>query len=122
MSAVRAALFRPLPFNFRPLLLIRPPIKFKSCPIKNSCTNVPLPRKLRLFVKEKMSKIPVSEAAVERYFSAHKRIHTPMWASLHDEIVDDLLYIRYNHQSKYGKIYQYSDIESDANLDLIEFE
>ena len=32
MSAVRAALFRQLPFNFRPLLIIRQPIKFKkSC-------------------------------------------------------------------------------------------
>ena len=87
-----------------------------------SGTDVPLPRKLRLFVKEKMSKIVVSEAAAERCFSAHKRIHTPMRASLHDEIVDDLLYIRYNHQSKYGKIYENSDIESDANLDLTEFE
>ena len=45
-----------------------------------------------------------------------------MRASLHGEIVDDLLYIRYNHQSKYGKIYENSDIESDANLDLTEFE
>ena len=58
MSAVCAALFRPLPFNFRRLLLIRPPIKFNQI----------------------------------------------------------------NHQSKYGKIYENSDIESDANLDLIEFE
>ena len=87
-----------------------------------SGTVVPLPRKLRLFVKEKMTKIPVSEAAVERCFSAHKRIHTPMRASLNDEIVDDLLYIRYNRQSKHGKICENSDIESDANLDLIEFE
>ena len=39
-----------------------------------SGTDVPLHRKLRLFVKEKMSKIPVSEAAMERCFNAHKRI------------------------------------------------
>ena len=64
----------------------------------------------------------MNEATVERCFSAHKRIHTPMRASLHDESVNDLLSIRYNHQSKYGKIYENSDIESDANLYLIELE
>ena len=45
-----------------------------------------------------------------------------MRASLHDEIVDDLLYIRYNHQSNDETIYENFDIESDADLDLIEFE
>ena len=56
-----------------------------------------------------------------KHASALINAHTPMRASLHDESVDDLLYIRYNHQSKYGKC-ENSDIESDANLDLIEFE
>jgi hypothetical protein len=43
----------------------------------------------------------VSEAAVERCFSVHKFIHSPLRASMSDELVDDILFIRYNHSYKY---------------------
>lgn len=59
------------------------------------------PRRLRLFLDHKVKSIAVSEAAVERCFNIHKLIHTPMRSSISDELVDDILFIRYNHSHKY---------------------
>lgn len=55
-----------------------------------------IPRRLDAFLKYKIPGISVSEAAVERCFSKHKRIHSEVRASLHASTVDDLLFIRYN--------------------------
>lgn len=74
--------------------------------------NAEIPRRLRLFIEHRMRCIPVSEAAVERCFSSHKMVHSSLRAALTDDIVDDLLYIRYNHKWKYGDLfYEVSDVE-----------
>lgn len=59
--------------------------------------NVELPKGLLWFKKYKIPGIIVSEAAVERCFSIHKRIHTPIRASLSSDTVENILFIRYNH-------------------------
>lgn len=66
--------------------------------------NVDIPWKLKLFIKFKIPGIAISEASVERCFSVHKRIHSSFRASLSNDIVEDLLFIRYNQtflQSEY---------------------
>ena len=85
--------------------------------------DTPVPRKLEMFIKFKLNKISTSEAAVERCFSFHKLIHSPMRASLSDEIVDKLLFIRYNHIIKYPGFVTFDKSEDDAALnELEEFE
>ena len=85
--------------------------------------DTPVPRKLEMFIKFKLNKISTSEAAVERCFSSHKLIHSPMRASLSDEIVDKLLFIRYNHIIKYPGFVTFDKPEDDAALnELEEFE
>ena len=59
--------------------------------------NVEISRKLQFFMKYCAEGIAVSEASVERCFSVHRRIHSPMRASLDSSIVEDILFIRYNH-------------------------
>ena len=46
--------------------------------------------------------IPVSEAAVERCFNIHKRVHSAYRASLSDSIVEDILFLRYNSNDLFG--------------------
>lgn len=55
-------------------------------------------RRLKLFHEEKLKCISISEAAVERCFSIHKLIHSPLRAKLTDDIVEDILFIRYNYE------------------------
>ena len=52
--------------------------------------------RLASFQKRILDRILLSEAQVERVFSRHKAIHTTMWASLSPDIVENVLYIRYN--------------------------
>jgi hypothetical protein len=61
-----------------------------------------VPRRLQLFIEHKVNSITVSEAAVERCFSVHKLIHSPMRSSISDDLVDDILFIHYNHSYKYN--------------------
>ena len=61
------------------------------------CGTRRIPRKFELFYKYKLPRIAVSEASVERCFGIHKRIHTPLRASLTNDIVEDILFIRYNY-------------------------
>ena len=74
---------------------------------------VPLPRLLGLFYKEKLKRIAVSEAAVERCFYKHKLIHCPMKAAMKDDIVEDCLFIRYNYSLHFGEIFEDSKIEDN---------
>ena len=43
-----------------------------------------------------LSKFSVSEAEVERVFARHKAVHTNMRARLQNELVEQMLFIRYN--------------------------
>ena len=47
-----------------------------------------VPQKLDFCLGFKQSRIATSEAAVERSFGVHKLIHSPMGASLSNEIVE----------------------------------
>ena len=51
---------------------------------------------LRKFVDKIVKKIMLSEAEVERVFSRHKSIHTKLRAQLSPEIVEKMLFVRYN--------------------------
>ena len=85
--------------------------------------DTPVPRKPEMFIKFKLNKISTTEAAVERCFSSLKLIHSPMRASLSDEIVDKLLFIQYNHIIKYPGFVTFDKSEDDAALnELEEFE
>lgn len=77
-------------------------------------SNPVLSRRLKLFLNEKIKSIAISEASVERCFSAHKLIHTPLRASLTDDLVEDILYIRYNTK-------MFENVEIDEQ-DLLEIE
>ena len=63
-----------------------------------------MPRRLRLFIDHRLCSITSSEAAVERCFSMHKMVHSRVRANLSDEIVNDVLFIRYNKQLKYSAL------------------
>ena len=52
--------------------------------------------RLASFQKIILDRILQSEAQVERVFSRHKAIHTTMRANLSPDIVEKVLYIRYN--------------------------
>lgn len=71
-------------------------------------------KRLKLFHEEKLKCIAISEAAVERCFSIHKLIHTPLRNRHSDDIVEDILFIRYNH-----KVVETIDIDEK---DIDEFE
>ena len=64
-------------------------------------TSATVPRRLKLFLDHKLQQFTVSEAAVERCFSVHKSIHTPLRASLSKDMVDHILFVRYNVNWKY---------------------
>ena len=68
-----------------------------------------VPRRLELFVNNKITKIAVSEAAVERCFSLHKLVHSALRSSLSNELVIDILFIRYNYLWYYGDIFDSKD-------------
>lgn len=70
-------------------------------------------RKLKLFHTEKLKSIAISEASVERCFSQHKLIHTPLRASIKDDLVEDILYIRYN-----TKVIQNNNISDEDQLEI----
>ena len=69
--------------------------------------NATVPRRLRLFIDHKIKGVAVSEAAVERCFSVHKLVHSSLRASLTDEIVNDILFIRYNIKFVHQHIVQH---------------
>ncbi len=52
--------------------------------------------KLGKFEKFVLARILVSEAQVERVFSRHKSTHTKMRSNLANELVEKILYVRYN--------------------------
>ena len=54
--------------------------------------------KLKMFEEQILNKIAVSEASVERLFSRHKQIHSPLRASLGNDLVTDCLLIRMSRQ------------------------
>jgi hypothetical protein len=80
------------------------------------------PRRLRLFVEHKIPTIAVSEASVERCFSMHKQIHTPLRSSLSDDLVQDILYIRYNHTHLFPNVFTIRKTECDDEDDMEPFE
>lgn len=77
----------------------------------------PVPRRLRIFMEHKLPKIAVSEAAVERCFSRHKIIHSKYRASLTDDVVNDILFIRYNVSWMFPDYN--NDISEDQENDLL---
>ena len=54
--------------------------------------------KLKVFEEQILNKIAVSEASVERLFSRRKQIHSPLRASLGNDLVTDCLLIRISRQ------------------------
>ena len=67
--------------------------------------------KLKLFEEQILNKIAVSEASVERLFSRHKQIHSPLRASLGNDLVTDCLLIRISRQ--------YIEAGTTDNTDMI---
>ena len=45
-----------------------------------------------------MEQIPTSEAAVERVFSRHKLVQSQIRATLRDDMVENIIFLRYNLQ------------------------
>ena len=70
-------------------------------------------RRLQMFVDHRLATIPVSEAAVERNFSAQKLVHSKVRASLSDDVVNDILFIRYNKKKLCPNFFN-----DDLDLDL----
>jgi hypothetical protein len=64
------------------------------------CGRKNLSKKCELFYKYKILKIAVSEAAVERCFGIHKKIHSDIRSTLKNDIVEDILFIRYNYNER----------------------
>ena len=58
-----------------------------------------------MFEEQILNKIAVSEASVERLFSRHKQIHSPLRAALgNDLLVTDCLLIRMSRQYNEAEI------------------
>ena len=75
-------------FIFSPNVLIMKSI--------SSSPDSKLVARLSKFKSMILSRIFVSEAEVERVFSRHKSIHTKMRANLSNELVEKMLFVRYN--------------------------
>ena len=58
--------------------------------------NINVTGQLRKFVEKILKKIMPSEAEVERVFSRQKSIHTKLRVQLSPEIVEKMLFVRYN--------------------------
>ena len=67
--------------------------------------------KLKVSEEQILNKIAVSEASVERLFPRHKQIHSPLRASLGNDLVTDCLLIRISRQ--------YIEAETTDNTDMI---
>ena len=82
--------------------------------------NATVPRSVRFFIDKKLPTIIALEAAVERCFSLHKLIHCPLRVSLSDEVVNDILFVRYNYIWHFGNIFglKLALNESDAENHL----
>ena len=84
-------------------------------------TNVEIPRKLQFLMKYCAEGIAVSEASVERFFSVHGSIHSPMRAYLDSSIVEDILFIRYNHSLSLEKNQVNADLSGEEQtIDLFD--
>ena len=59
---------------------------------------------LKVFRDQFLKRIPTSEAAVERVFSRHKLVHTSMRAKMKSEIVEKMLFVRYNLRYLYPNL------------------
>ena len=64
-----------------------------------------------------MPGIAVSEASVERCFNIHKRMHSPFRASISPDVVDDVLFIRYNNPYKF----KFDDDDEDEQSPITDF-
>ena len=82
--------------------------------------NATVPRSVRFFIDKKLPKIIASEAAVERCFSLHKLIHCPLRASLSDEVVNDILFVRYNYIWHFGNIFGLKLALNDSDAESIQ--
>ena len=60
-------------------------------------------------------RVAVTEAAVERAFSAHKLIHNRLCANVSSERLQDQLFIRYNAKRMFGQsLLSPDDIEAEV--------
>lgn len=69
---------------------------------------------LRMFKEHFLRNIITSEAAVERAFSRHKAVHSQFRANLLPDIVDDMLFVRYNIRLIYTNIPGVDDCDKDC--------
>jgi len=77
----------------------------------SSVASSDLPFKLSAFKTHVLDKIAVTEAAVERLFSRHKQIHTPLRARLGNDVAVDCLFVRINRAALDEEVNQLDETE-----------
>ena len=62
-----------------------------------------------------LEQIPTSEEAVERVFNRHKLVQSQIRASLRDDIVENIIFLRYNLQREFSYLPFWSKEDNDRH-------
>ena len=62
-----------------------------------------------------LEQIPTSEEAIERVFSRHKLVQSQIRASLRDDIVENIIFLRYNLQREFSYLPFWSKEDNDRH-------